>query len=130
MDKIYEALGGLKSRKMIVAVIGIVTGILTQLKELGIDIDPGVLIPGIVLAMVYIFQEAEVDIARTKKAMMEQVGKWKDKAFWVTVVGSVLGPVMLYFGVKGYVVWIVNLALSLVIGKILKKRKKQLKAGK
>lgn len=83
------------SRKVILAVVGVVTAIVTVLRStFGLSIDPTAMIGGLGLIALYIAFEAKADITR----IGAQPDKWADPKFWITVLMAALTPIVSEFG--------------------------------
>lgn len=104
------------SRKTILAIIGglgVVGGFVSQ--EFGLTVQLGSLFVGIGAALVYVFGEMKLDLARFRG----QTAKFKDPKFWAALVAVVVAYVgsLVDLPIPGdTIVLIVTIILGLVFG--------------
>jgi len=93
------------SRKTLFAVLGVLGAVFGFIaKEFGLSMDPNSIIATLVVAIVYIFGEAKIDLER----MRRQAHKWSDPKFLIALALFILGQVNSTFGL--------NLPIELIIG--------------
>jgi len=83
----------MKSRKWVMFVIGFIGAVGAYVgTQAGLSIDFAAVTIALTAAVVWITQQAKLDIAK-----LRQFDKWKDKKFWVALVLVVLGFVDGFF---------------------------------
>ena len=104
------------SRKTLLAVLGVISVVLTFLQEqFGLSMDvPGVM-GGLTVVMLYILFEAKEDIKR----IAPQVGRFKDPKFWIAFVAVLLGSLNEQLGLNLPVEAIVSV-LTLIMAVLFK----------
>jgi len=105
------------SRKTIFAILGVVGAVFGFVaKEFGLSIDPNSVIASLVVAMVYIFGEAKVDLSRLRV----QANKWSDPKFIISLAMFILAQVNSSFGLNLPIELIIGI-LTVILGVIFKK---------
>ena len=107
------------SRKTIFAILGVLGAVLGFIgKEFGLSIDPSAVIATLVVAMVYIFGEAKVDLSRLR----QQAHKWTDPKFITALAMTILVQVNSAFGLNLPIELIIGI-LTVILGVLFKKEK-------
>lgn len=108
------------SRKTIMFVVAIIGALLTWAAGMfGLSISATAVVAGMTAVVVYIFGEMKNDIARIRKSIYQDK-KWRDPAFWTSLVAALLPVVNTYFKLNipvETVVSILTVLLAFVFGK-------------
>lgn len=123
IEKLKELLGNLKSRKVILLVLGVVYTLLTFFKdEVGISLDPEAVVTTMAVIVVYIFGEFKLDM----KKITGLIGsKWADPKFWMAILGALLPVFAAVFGLN-IPVKIITGMLAAVVGLLFKRKSMQI----
>jgi len=108
------------SRKTVMFIVAIVGALLTWATGIfGLSISATAVVGGMTAVVVYIFGEMKNDIARVKKKIY-QGEKWRDPAFWTSLVAAFLPVVNTYLKLNipvETVVSILTVILAFIFGK-------------
>ena len=78
------------SRKTVMFIVAIIGAVLTWATGMfGLSISATAVVAAMTAVVVYIFGEMKNDIARIRKSI-EQAKKWRDPAFWTSLVAAFL----------------------------------------
>ncbi len=108
------------SRKTVLFIVAIIGAILTWMTGVfGLSISAGAVVAGMMAVVVYIFGEMKNDISRIRKKIYQD-GKWRDPAFWTSLVAALLPVINSYFKLNipvETIVSILTVVLAIIFGK-------------
>lgn len=111
-----------KTLMFIVALLGAVLAFLQA--EAGLVINASAVAAAAVAVVVYLFGEAKNDLARIKQKIFQE-HKWKDPAFWISLVAAILPVLNSSLGLEIPVETIIGI-LTALVGLIFANRNRKL----